>query len=93
MVPRWDLEGLVNPGDVYYFGDGPFRGTFGRWYGRLVHELAHTFYVPHPPGCEEGLATCDERALMWLGYENYLSTYLWDDEKAILRQSPSFELN
>ena len=69
MVPRWDLEGLVNPGPVYYCGEGPYPGTLGRWRGGLAHELAHAFFVPHPPGCEEGLPTCDERALMWIGYD------------------------
>ena len=93
IVPRWDLEGLVNPGPVYYCGEGPHPGTLGRWRGGLAHELAHAFFVPHPPGCEEGLPTCDERALMWIGYENYPNTYLRDDEKAVLRQSPFFGLN
>ena len=88
MMPRWDLEGLVSPGEYYYCDDGPYHGTLGRWYGGLAHELGHAFGVPHPPGCDEGLPACDEQALMWLGYEDYPNTYLRDDEKQILRRSP-----
>ena len=94
MVPRWDLEGLANPsGEYYYCDDGPYYGTLGRWFGGLAHELGHSFAVPHPPGCEEGLSTCDTRALMWLGYEDYPNTYLRDDEKEILRRSSFFGRN
>ena len=88
MMGSGDLEGLSNPGPYSACDGGPWEGTFGRWMGGTAHELGHTFLVPHPPGCEEGLPTCDHQALMWNGYENYPDTYLRDDEKAILRRSP-----
>ena len=88
MMGSGDLEGLSNPGSYSACDGGPWEGTFGRWMGGTAHELGHTFLVPHPPGCEEGLPTCDHQALMWNGYENYPDTYLRDDEKAILRRSP-----
>ena len=88
MMGSGDLEGLSNPGPYSACDGGPWEGTFGPWMGGTAHELGHTFLVPHPPGCEEGLPTCDHQALMWNGYENYPDTYLRDDEKAILRRSP-----
>ena len=78
MMARKDLKGLSNPGSR----------TYGRWVGGTAHELGHTFGLPHPPGCNDGLPTCDRRALMWTGYVKYPNTYLRDDEKAILRRSP-----
>lgn len=87
MMPSNDLAGLSNPGPYTYCDEGPWMGTLGRWRGGTAHELAHTLSVPHPPGCEEGLPTCDREALMWLGYGDYPDTYFRDDEKAILRRS------
>ncbi len=88
MMGSGDLEGLSNPGPYSACDGGPWEGTLGRWMGGTAHELGHTFLVPHPPGCEEGLPTCDYPALMWDGYGSYPDTYLRDDEKAILRRSP-----
>ena len=88
MMGSGDLEGLANPGPYYYCDKGPYPGTLGRWRGGTAHELAHTFGVPHPPGCDEGLPTCDHSALMHLGYGDYPDTYLREDDKAILRRSP-----
>ena len=90
MMPRWDLEGLLSQGEEeYYYCDvGPFRDPLGRWFGGLAHELAHAVGVPHPPGCEAELPTCDSPALMWVGYPNYPDTYLRFDEKEILIRSP-----
>ncbi|MDE2888407.1 MAG: hypothetical protein OXR72_09325 [Gemmatimonadota bacterium] len=90
MVPAWDLRGLANPGAYYTCDKGPYKGPIGRWYGGLAHEIAHAVGVPHPPGCDAGLATCDSKALMWLGYPNYPDTYLRFDEKEILMRSPFF---
>ena len=88
MMGSGDLEGLSNPGPYSACDGGPWEGTLGRWMGGTAHELAHTFPVPHPPGCDEGLPTCDTDALMHNGYESYPNTYFRDDEKAILRRSP-----
>lgn len=88
MVPGWDLRGLANPGRYFACGKGPYKGNLGRWIGGLAHELAHALYVPHPPGCDAGLPTCDSPALMWWGYESFPSTYLRFDDKEILMRSP-----
>ena len=61
--------------------------TLGRWWGGLAHELVHAFHVPHPPGCDEGLDTCDFDALMMFGYAVYPDTYFTESGKAILIQS------
>ena len=88
MMGSGDLEGLSNPGPYSACDGGPWEGTLGRWMGGTAHELGHTFLVPHPPGCDEGLPTCDTDALMHNGYASYPNTYFRDDEKAILRRSP-----
>ena len=90
MMGRDDLEGLI--GNRLSFYDecdrGPFSGPVDRWIGGAGHELGHALYVPHPPGCEDGESECDAWALMWLGFGDYPQTYLRDDEKKILLQSP-----
>ena len=91
MMGHADLEGLayLNPEPVLnHCGYGPFVDTLGRWRGGTAHELAHTMGVPYPLGCDEGLGSCDRDALMWLGYISYPHTYLRDDDKAILMQTP-----
>ena len=88
MLGGGDLKGLTEPGDFIYCGEGPYTGSLGRWIGGLAHELGHALGLPHPPGCDEGLASCDYESLMDLGYEPYPDTYLRDDDKAILRASP-----
>lgn len=85
MLGRWDLLGLTDRAFVHC-GWGPL--PLGRWHGGLAHELAHAFLVPHPPGCDAGLPTCDRDRLMAAGYVAYPDTYLGDDEKAILLGSP-----
>ena len=89
MMGRDDLEGLIgNRGSYYDECDrGPFSGPVDRWIGGAGHELAHAFYVPHPPGCDEGESGCDTWALTWAGYVNYPHTYLREDEKALLLES------
>ena len=88
MLSADDLEGLSEPGDYIYCGEGPYPGPLGRWIGGLAHELGHSLGLAHPPGCDEGLASCDYASLMHLGYVAYPATYLRDDEKATLRDSP-----
>ena len=87
ILHRGDLEGVTNPGPYYYCGEGPYDDTLGRWIGGLGHELGHTFGLPHPPGCDEGLPTCDGWALMSNGYGIYPETYLRADEKEVLIRS------
>ena len=41
----------------------------------------YCFGLPHPPGCEQKLPSCDQGALMWGGYSAYPDTYLRADEK------------
>jgi hypothetical protein len=83
-----DLSGLIG-GPVSECGES-FDFPVGRYIGGLGHELGHTFGLPHPPGCDDGLPTCDENALMWAGYVSYPDTYLRDDEKQMLLKSPYF---
>ena len=87
IVHGGDLEGLVNPETYSLCGTEP-RSEYG-WIGGLAHELGHALGLPHPPGCEEGLPSCDYDALMWAGlYWDYPETYLTDEDKAILQTSP-----
>lgn len=87
MMPRADLQGLVGEPQVDACGDVNHQPTT-RWVGGLAHEMAHTLGVPHPPGCDQGLPTCDADSLMWVGYASYPNTYLNDAEKALMLQSP-----
>jgi hypothetical protein len=89
IMGRGDLDGLV--GDTVVTDCGKVvQLPVGRWIGGAGHELGHTFGLPHPPGCQEGLPTCDHGCLMWLGYLVYPNTYLRDEEKERLRTSPFF---
>ncbi len=87
IMGRVDLEGLTGTVVANDCGNTD-NMPVGRWRGGAGHELAHTFGLPHPPGCAEGLTTCDRGSLMWLGYRTYPETYFGDDEKAKLRTSP-----
>ena len=88
ILHRGDLEGVTNPGPYFYCDEGPYDGTLGRWIGGLGHELGHAFGLPHPPGCDEGLPTCDHDALIASGYSAYPETYLRADNKDVLTRSP-----
>lgn len=83
-----DLNGLVGA-PVSECGES-FDYPVNRWIGGLGHELGHTFGLPHPPGCDAGLSTCDYNALMWAGYVDYPNTYLRQDEITPLLSSPYF---
>ena len=92
ILHRGDLDGLVNPSTYNHCGYGP-RGEHG-WVGGLAHELGHAFGLEHPPGCDEGLETCDEDTLMWAGYAyDFPDTRLTDIDIAILEASPFLQYN
>ena len=82
-------EGVFDSGPYRYCGEGPYWRSRGGVIGGIAHELTHALgVIDHPPGCDEGLPSCDYPALMSVGYTAYPDTYLRDDEKAILRGSP-----
>ena len=84
------LEGLIGNRLTYYTpcGRGPFSGPVTRWIGGSGHELGHVFGLAHPPGCDDGLPSCDSDALMYLGHLIYPNTYLRPDDKQVLWRSP-----
>lgn len=88
MLANKDLRGVAGLSSRPDCNRAPTLNYIGRWYGGLAHEIAHALHVPHPPGCDEGLDTCDNDALMWRGYADYPGTYFRDDEKEILARSP-----
>jgi hypothetical protein len=91
LMPANDLRGLNGETTVPVCGGPP--GTqypITRWIGGLGHEGGHAFGLPHPPGCDQGLPSCDTQALMWLGFYSYPKTYLRQDEIQQLKQSPFF---
>lgn len=83
-----DLHGLI--GEPVNVCGNSYDFPPSRYIGGLGHEMGHTFGLPHPPGCDQGLNTCDSNALMWLGYVNYPNTYLRPDEITPLQHSPYF---
>ena len=94
MVGRDDLEGLIGNRLVAYDECGrPYAAPVTRWIGGIGHELGHALGLPHPPGCDDGLPTCDRAALMDLGYTTYPDTYLRPDDKQVLWRSPFIEKN
>ena len=86
-------EGDFDLGPYYYCDEGPYERTSGGVIGGLGHELGHALGLPHPPGCDEGLPTCDYDALMHDGYTTYPNTYLRPDDKQVLWRSPFIEKN
>ncbi len=94
IMPIQDLEGLsAQPIIIDDCGESDrFVGTSGvnRWIGGLGHELGHALGLPHPPGCDAGLSSCDQNALMWAGYASYPNTFLRADEKPVLFATPFF---
>ena len=85
IMHRGDLRGLSNPEGAYQCG---FPRTQRGYIGGSAHELSHAFGVPHPPGCDEGLDTCDWYALTSGGYVNYPDTYFTTSGLEILMGSP-----
>ena len=91
ILHKEDLEGVNAVGDptVTTHGcDGTSVHPPDRWIGGLAHELAHALWVPHPPGCDENLPTCDLPSLMSFGYVSYPDTYLRFDDKETLIRNP-----
>ena len=88
IFPRQDLEGLSGTYTITDDCGRRWSARLSRWIGGLGHELGHALGLPHPPGCDAGLPTCDRDALMWSGYALYPNTYLRDEEKAELLESP-----
>ena len=91
IVSHRDLFGLVDEDADYQrcgeeYAQGP-EFPYGRWEGGLAHELGHTVYLDHRPGCDEGAANCDGWALMFGGWEYYPDTYLRFDDKEMLLRS------
>ena len=89
ILHRDDLEGLTKPEGHTHCGF--YRAHLG-WVGGLAHELGHAFGLPDPPGCDEGLDTCDWDAMMQLGFTRYPDTYLTEADVAALRASPWFHV-
>lgn len=90
IMPAPDLRGLSGESpNLVCLGD-PAVNTYhqNRWIGGLGHEFGHSLGLPHPPGCDASVATCDSNALMYLGYFNYPNTYLRVDDKSTLNASP-----
>ncbi len=86
LMHRDDLDGLANPeGNTQCGFHRPQRG----YIGGAAHELGHAFGLPHPPGCDDGLDTCDEDLLMSGGYAyDFPDTHLTKSDISILRASP-----
>lgn len=81
IMGAWDLEGLSDP---EWSHCGQRAHGYGRWIGGLGHEIGHAFGLPHPPGCDEGLSTCDHAALMATGFYAWPDTYLRQDDRRVL---------
>ena len=87
-------EGAFEPGPFYYCDEGPYERDRGDIPGGLAHELGHAIAdLRHPPGCVEGLPSCDPVywSLMHLGYTTYPDTYLRTEDKETLLRSPFIE--
>lgn len=89
IMGRQDLLGLTGGRSLDDCGRD-WGLPHGRFVGGAGHELGHAFGLPHPPGCDDDLPSCDAGALMSLGYAEFPRTYLRRDEIAQLRSSPYF---
>lgn len=92
ILPRGDLQGLSREPVTSPCGPEP-NYPLSRHLGASAHELGHALGLLHPPGCDQGLATCDRSALMFSGWSLYPNTYLTEDDKQQLRGSPYFTPN
>ncbi|MBI1743376.1 hypothetical protein HYR54_09990 [Candidatus Acetothermia bacterium] len=92
-LPANDLRGLMGEGNKSpCVGNTPDNAPPCRWVGGLGHELGHSFELPHPPGCDPGSSgpCTDPNSLLWTGYAIYPNTYLRQEDKDTLNQSPFF---
>lgn len=92
VLPANDLRGLVDRRNLPRCADEPadLAGVC-RWVGGLGHELGHAFGLPHPAACDAGSPACPSTTMMWLGFREYPSTFLLEEDKLILDQSPLFQ--
>ena len=85
-----DLIGLANPeGNDNHCG---YQRSNASYIGGTAHELTHAFGLAHPPGCDEGLPTCESHLLMAHGFHNYPDTGFSEAEAARLKQTPYIRL-
>jgi hypothetical protein len=93
-----DMRGLVGEQNVpSCSGEPPDNAGRFRWIGGVGHELAHSFSVPHPPGCggPGPFYGCTGGAfaansLMWVCYAFYPNTYFLPENKTQLLGSGFF---
>lgn len=93
-----DMRGLVGEQNVpSCSGELPDNAGRFRWIGGVGHELAHSFNVPHPPGCGGpgpfygcSGGTFAANSLMWVGYAFYPNTYFLPENKSQLLGSGFF---
>ena len=91
-----DLRGLTGQQYVPNCPNGPVdNGPPSRWIGGLGHELAHTFLVPHPAGCDAGNCiggTFAGNSLMWTGFIIYPNTYFLPCDRQALLSTGFFSI-
>jgi hypothetical protein len=83
MMPRQDMDGLIGAPYIDDCGIG-YDLPISRYVGGAGHELGHALGLPHPPGCDTQLPSCDSAAIMAGGYASYPNTHLTEDDKATL---------
>ena len=88
MLPRQDMDGLI--GEPYFDDCGsPYVFPPSRYVGGLGHELGHAFGLSDlPSGCDPREPTCARDSLMGIGYVVYPYTYLSQEDRGILWESP-----